>query len=583
MNNIVELCVMSVILVVLPLLRPKFSTGAAFNLKDSVLYILAMLYLGYMLITGVRVVLSPIFVTLSLLAVYATTTAIWTTNNDQTWREIVKWWALVAMFIMAQSIPVNNLFAISLVAVPVIFAWGCVQLYGYEPYDETLTKYNKDLRELKEPNFRWSMGNLNHAGAFLAPYLFINIYLAINVSHWYFVVIPFIVTGVFLTHCWSAMAGMYVGLCFIYPPYSLTLLGAIPIGLACYFILRKKHAEYFDKKIYSLKTRSYYWLMAFNLWKNKPIFGWGLKTYSKELFECQAEENLKDPSLLGYKDSEKDIKPKYIFWPERVHNDAIEMLCEGGLVGFILILSFMASIIYVGIVTQNYIVLGGALCLMVHGMLFYTLSSFSVVPYMVLLGALAGQRPVEFYAVPLPLSILGALVILNICYEKVIKPQIARMYSHKAMNVIEGLDSSKIEDVEKGARLQHEYINKAYEYAPKNGKVLFVATNMKSNQDSQIALHLAESAIHNYDGEMRLPELFGRYGDLQFQCGNVSGAKRAMEYAIYLNPRLSGVRKSLQQVKRIEHDIEEQKIRVQKEKRNQQLSRLVNPLKVVGA
>jgi O-antigen ligase len=573
-----EIYLVGVILILLPLAKLSLKFGIGFRVKEGLFYILSFSYICYMLLFGFKVVDSHILYAMVLIAMYSTFSVIWSTNVEQSWQDIIKWWALVGLFIMVSTIPVNTLLIISVIPIPFILAWGILQQLGYEPFDKTLTKYNKDLRELGEHNFRWSMGNLNHAAAFLAPYLFIAIYLTVNVSTWFAVLIPMILYGVYSTRCYTAMAGMFVGLCVIYPKYSLWMLSVIPACMIALLVFKKRYSEQykrlFEKKIYNLTSRFYYWLIAFNLWKKRPIFGWGMNSFSKETFECQAEMNESDPSLLGYKDEQRDEKAKYTPYPERAHNDLVEMLSDGGIIGFILLAGFMGTIIYSAIVSGNYILLGGLICLMVHGCMFYTLSSFSYIPYILLAACVAQPSDIIWYAIPLPIAIIGVLVIAKLCINRVIKAQMAMVWMHKSVTVIEDADADTMEGAQKGFNLQNEYINKAINLDDVNGHILHVAVTHKMKRDKWLALHYAERAIHLYDGTMRLPELFARCGELQMWCGNIEGAKKSLNYALYLNPRLEMARKVLAHMNRVE-----------REKINKQALRLVKPdtyLKEVG-
>jgi O-antigen ligase len=573
-----EIYLIIVVLILLPLFKTPLNTGIAFHIKETAFYLLSLAYICYLSLSGFKIVESPILYAMFLVAMYSTLSNIWSSNVERSWQDIIKWWALVGLFIMASTVPVNTLLIISVIPIPLIFVWGIIQQLGLEPFDQRLNEYNKDLKENHAPRFRWSMGNTNHAGAFLAPYLFIAIYLTINISLWFSVLIPMIVYGIYSTRCYSAMAGTFMGLCVIYPQYSLWMLSVIPACMIALLVFKKRYSEQykrlFEQKIYNFTARYHYWMIALNLWKKRPIFGWGMNSFSKETFECQAEMNEKDPSLLGYKDEQQDIPAKYTCYPERAHNDLIEMLSDGGIVGFILLAGFMGTTIYSAVVSGNYILLGGLICLMVHGCMFYTLSSFSYIPYVVLAACVAQPSNIIWYSIPLPIAIIGVLAIAKLCINRIIKPQMAMIWTNKSVSIVDNIDNTTIEGVQKGFNLQNEYINKAVNLDDTSGNVLHIAVTHKMKRDKWLALHYAERGIHLYDGTMRLPELFARCGELQMWCGNIGSAKKSLDYAIFLNPRLDRARKVLAHIGRME-----------REKINKQALRLVKPdtyLKEVG-
>jgi hypothetical protein len=551
-----EIYLISIILIIVPLARLSLKAGGTYKIKETILFTLSFGYLCYMLLFGYKLVNSYIGYSLFLVVLYITMTATWSSNIEQSWKDIIKWWSLLGLFTMATMVEAKTLLMISMIPIPFFIAYGFMHHYGYEPFDKDLRKYVKAQVLSNRARFLGFMGNTNHAAAFIAPYLFIAIYLTVNVSLWFSLFIPMILVGVYLTQCYSAMVGIFFGLCVIYPQYSLWLLVFIPIGAIVLLIIKKRYSEQytqrFEKKIFNLTTRFYYWLIAFNLWKKRPIFGWGICAYRKELYECQAEMNKKDDSLLGYKDEKEDIPAKFTPWPERAHNDYVEMLCDGGIIGFILMVTFMSAIVYTAIGSGNYILLGGIICLMVHGFMFYTMSTLSVVPYMVLIAALS-QPVVLLYAVPLPIALIGVCIIVKLIVTHVIKIQVAMMYAHRALSATDQIK-------------KEQYIDKAIALDSTNSHICMIAVDLKIVRDKWIALHFAEHAIHCFDGLMQLPRLFLQYGEIQALCGNSEAAHKSFQYALYLNPRLDRARYLLQQMDKAISN-----------QRNQQFMRLVKP------
>jgi O-antigen ligase len=551
-----ELYLIAIIAILVPLYRPPLRLANAHLIKFPMVYVVSLGYVCYLILFGYKMVTSYVCYSIFLLALYTTLSASWSSNIEQSWKDIVKWWSLLGIFTMAANVPVNSLMVVSIIPIPFFIAWGFLQYSGHEPFDKDMKYYVNNSAKIPRRLFLGGMGNTNHAAAFLAPYLFINIYLAINVSIWFAVLIPFIIAGVILTKCYSAMLGVLAGMCFIYPPYSLWLLLCIPIGVCASIVLYVYYPTIYEKVIgtkrLNFMSRIYYWKVAFELWKKKPIFGWGPDSFKKELFECQAEMNQKDQSLLGYKDDAKDIPSKYTPYPEKAHNDYVQFLADGGIVGFILILLFVASIIYSAILSGNYILLGGAICLAVHGVFFFTISTLSFVPYMIL-GAALSPSPILYYAVPLPIALIGVLAIIRLCVTHAINPVIASILAQKAVG-------------EANEEKRENLIDKAISFDSTNSQLCMIAVDVKVQKDRWIALHYMEHAIHCFDGIMQLPILFLKYGELQNLCGNLDAAQKAFKYALYLNPRLDRARFLLKKIAMAEQN-----------KRNDQIMRLVKP------
>jgi hypothetical protein len=383
--------------------------------------------------------------------------------------------------------------------------------------------------------------------------------------------------------------------------------------------LRYAYRPYYDKLIgnkeYSFIARMYYVKIAYNLWKKKPIFGWGIRSFRKELYEMQAELNVKDPYLLGHQEEEVqqdgDAPAKYSPYPTRAHNDYVEMLSDGGLIGLALLLFFVGSIIFGAIQSQNYILLGGLVCLMIHGCLFYTLSTSSFVPYILLAGCVSNiQYPP--YLLTLTLSCLGIFVIIKLAIEYVIKPQLAVYWIAKAYSVpslVQAkmkplydkksyLESQKLQSgiseresaicdyelrqttkelqkiAQTTASIQNEFADKAINLTPSSCNAIACAVSIKSYADPWLSLHYMERSIHLFDGVMRLPEQWAKYGELQGRVGNWEGAKRSLKYSLYLNPCYWPSRKILKNMEEAEQD---------RVKRDGQITNLVRPPREVQA
>lgn len=88
-----------------------------------------------------------------------------------------------------------------------------------------------------------------------------------------------------------------------------------------------------------VRYRIRYWQAAWHLIKKKPLQGWGLRTYRREVYQAQGDLNMKDKG--------KFLGPAYQTpQPREVHNDFIENFVEGGLPYGLLFLTILGIVVY---------------------------------------------------------------------------------------------------------------------------------------------------------------------------------------------------------------------------------------------
>lgn len=87
-----------------------------------------------------------------------------------------------------------------------------------------------------------------------------------------------------------------------------------------------------------IRYRLRYWKSAWHLIKKRPLQGFGLRTYRKEVYQAQGELNLKDSRYMG---------PAYQTpQPRECHNDFLENFVEGGFVGGLLFLVIVGIVLW---------------------------------------------------------------------------------------------------------------------------------------------------------------------------------------------------------------------------------------------
>ena len=555
------------ILCVIPLARYSTMRGDGFTLKHTLFILAGLLYLCIKLFTGFTFTGNILFYFVS----FCTLSMVWSVNFEQAWEDVAKWWALYALFVITSLVPVKTVMLLSMIPIPLFLVMGFMQdVYpGKDYFDEMVTnriKTNMDTygwRDCKGRTsfFIGSIGNSNHAACFLAPYTFITIYLSYSVSPYFAILLPFILYGLYRTKCHASWLSVMAGSFFLFPPYSL-IVGAVVFTatILLAFIYRKKIFK--DIKLHSLHARFYYWIVAFRLWKKSPVYGYGLKSYRKEIYEEQGKMNMeggKYNHLILWNDRD------FLAYPTRAHNDFIEVAVETGIIGLALFVAFIASVFISGISAGNWVLLGGFACLVANGFLFYPTATFSYVPYFVLASVISAPT-VSIISLPFAAGCVLSAFFVKLAISYVINPHIALIWFSKA---------HQTEDIVK----QNQYIDKALSLAPTSGTILAWAVEFKKKFDIVLAKYYAERALHYADGSMRMWYTWAFYGDMQARTGNWEGAKRSIRYALFLNPWCHEAKDLLAKMEEIEKQGRERAEAEQKKIRDEQISNLVLPHK----
>lgn len=514
-----------IILCLIPVSRYPVRYGNGFALKEHLFYLAGMAWLCKAAFFGAVYPSSLAGQFLLAYAIFGLMSVMWAVNVEKAWEDVPKWISLFALFTLVASIPMKTVMLLSVIPIPLYLAYGFMQ---------TALKKDPLDKDALLGHFFGFIGNTNHSAAFLAPYTFISLWLAVNVSPWFFLLAAANLAGVVMTKCWASMLGTAIGVCFAFPPYSLFGLPVLAVTGTGLCLLRKYRKDWYVRLVVSkgnqyyyddygivqkektLTARLYYLIVAYRIWRKHPVFGIGLNGYMKEVYDNQADLKGKYADLIT-------SKGEYNAFPRRTHNDLAESLVELGTIGFLIMAGFMASVIYGAASSGNYILLAGVVCLIVNGFFFYTQSSFSYVPWMVLAACASGSG-VSHFSLPLVAVLLVALFCFKLGLSYVIKPHLSMAWLARA---------NMLADEPKE---QERCVNKALELTPTYGAALSAAVELKAPHDPFISMFYQERAVHHYDGTMRAWGVWGRYGEMLMKCGNWEGAKRVLKYADHLNP-----------------------------------------------
>ena len=258
--------------------------------------------------------------------------------------ESVKWWALVCTIVLG----INSVY-------------GRAQCWNIDPlFDNQFKAGGPTDRAIG------TIGNSNFLASYYAGVIWLAVYAAVTIQISLLTIVIFslyMIYGPIKSRAGQVGAGSSIVFFILVAAYfgklpivdndfvfslGLALLILSVIWLPC--IIKDNWRTFWVKRIdpdgpqiwYStLRYRFCYWLAALELIREKPIFGWGMWAYRKEVYRAQAQINERHPNFLK---PDRYVTPQ----PREVHNDFLEHLVEFGIVGFVIFILFLGSIFYIG-------------------------------------------------------------------------------------------------------------------------------------------------------------------------------------------------------------------------------------------
>ena len=218
-----------------------------------------------------------------------------------------------------------------------------------------------------------TIGNPNFLASFLAISFWLTIAACVTVS-WY--IAPVSAFCLFMLYKTRSRAGLvsmvastfflvWVAAFFGWFPFpgilgqdinwiiSRTCMVLFGVGLLTIPVVMYKNWDTFWKKpiedpngpqiwYLTLRYRFCYWWAAWVLIKQKPLLGWGMWSYRKEVYAAQAK--IHHEKYDKFLDFNRYLTPQ----PRECHNDYIEYIVEYGIVGFLIIMAFIISVFVAG-------------------------------------------------------------------------------------------------------------------------------------------------------------------------------------------------------------------------------------------
>lgn len=318
-----------------------------------------------------------------------------------------------------------------------------------------------------------TIGNPNFYGAFLTIGFWMSIYSAVTLHYVFVVISLFALFMIYKAHNRAGLLGIVVSTFFflvvtsyygmipetlqigkiLIPVWNnllFTYLSGIIVIVAPFvvFYLFKKNWYAFwhrptalgpdvpNKWYTTLRYRFCYWLAAWELIKERPIFGWGLWSYRKEVYRAQAKiHHDKWDKFLQYN---RYVTPQ----PRECHNDFIEHLVEYGLVGFCIFMGFLSSVYYIGFSVLSgpmfwpmLLLLCSLTALLTNAFFFFPLRlPPTAIAFWVLCAMIVGIGGVNLIVVNFPwyMPIIVGFFMLALLWECVIKRTITSYYYNKS-------------------------------------------------------------------------------------------------------------------------------------------------------
>jgi len=318
---------------------------------------------------------SPPALFIFLFFCYMCLSALWTTPTHNAKKELSLQIPLIFTFFISSVFLDRESFKWCALATSLVVAFNSI--YGYlqtlmiDPFFPNAIKAGGP-----KDNPIGSAGNPNFLASFFSSTLWLTVYAAYTIDPAIFV-LSFL--GIFTLYKTKSRAGQ-LGILgsVIFCLLVLAYYGQLPehvanfaidnqlffnLGLALIIfstivillLFKLNWGTFFHKEIdprgeqvwyASFRYRVCYWMSALWLIAKRPLRGWGLWSFRREVYVAQASINEVHPWFLK---PTRYITPQ----PRECHNDYLEYLVEFGLIGFSLFMLFIGSLYYYGFIFMS--------------------------------------------------------------------------------------------------------------------------------------------------------------------------------------------------------------------------------------
>jgi O-antigen ligase len=354
------------------------------------------------------------------------------------------------------------------------------------------------------------LGNSNMLGNFLSAGFFLSVYMTANNWYWGFSTL-FILVVIYMTKCRGSILGLIAG-----SWYLGIILTDFVIGTAimfCLLMLTAGVTLWHKCLLYTttLKERKNYWIVALEHIKRRPMFGSGFNGLRFRTPFLQAEINKRTNG--------KFLDPNNFEAPymKRCHNDLLQMICDVGIIGAgIFVLLIIAALM----APVNIYIKAGLISLLASGLLLHnwSISGINILYWFFIMLSLKSYNSTTYIN---PVIMLCITVLMACLFLRFTLPTLVGKY--KIVSFFIGAQTKPPDDILK--------------YLPHDGTVLLYSAKWhQAKQNYTISGMRLMQGIINYDGEIRIWELWTNFGKVMWLLGNMKMAEAAYVNAINLWP-----------------------------------------------
>lgn len=416
----------------------------------------------------------------------------WATNAREALSDGVVWAGCLVLYFAAGRVNTDGMMLALFAPAVLMTPMALYQAYSERRHGHVIEIDGLQLVTMPSGMF----GNTNFFGVYLAVVFFAGLWLSENVSPWFYAPLSLVAICLVLTKCRAAWVGCSGGLAlFCYLNGFLFEMAILLIAGGVAFMTKLLKAK--GSPLESSGTaRISFFLNALKLIRQRPLFGWGLRSFRVEQYYAHRDLAAESESL-----GKKSSAPT-----DRIHNDYLEIGVETGLAGLILFGVFLVHLPW----SADPCLSGGLASMLVSAMFFFPFYTMpTAVAFWCFAGAAASRTPAEITLdVPVLIYAVLAACFLGVVWQVSLFKLIALMIWHHRANRAQNVPG-----------LLH-VVMKCLKYDPYNSEYLINAYQLTARRRPDLAVKCATRLLEHFDGNVPLesieeiqPKIANRKGD----------------------------------------------------------------------